>query len=820
MPRNKYNMSPELYELKKDNPSFLEEWSKIEHDSMRYEAAGLYKKKAKTIEEKKAWEAEQERIKNRLKEKLERGKIPDEYFKYSTAIRDITGKRRSALKEPIYGKETILGADLPEDVLSKMYVDEDFEERMIRAIEGETDEEDVLSTKGKTLFDIMKERTETAPKRTRSTKKSSSLKDVISASPQPEIITPSEPTKTPLSKSSPMPSLTPSAKASPLPSPEKDSEDNIKEKKSANKSKLKEVIDKQSDKLKSSLKEKEEEEIKDKIIETDKKSKKSTKTKKEVSKILTPSPTPIVSETAPEEKLKSTLKTTEKSKKTKTSKSAATPPVSPISPSSPSPSSSVASSTSKLTTSPSISDIAKEELNDLSKLNSEFLTKKNITQQDVDTYQNRILNKIKELPDEALEKIKDTETKGILTKLKNSPTSLKTIGVVGAIGALAAAYNMLSKSPPPPTPPASTDAPEDDSEDKAAAPTIDEYSIEELTKITTNNAIKPQAVEPLLKPAYVKSISENDIKKIDDAVAVLQEKLSNLSYDLPKSDQQIFLNKLDELDKKYNEAYNLYEKRKDRIEAAQVFDILAKAVAQLFVGLHGMNTGYDISGLKFEPIDWERKIDRLFAEFDKTSRHILEQKEGIRRDYSTAREEYRIAQAQKARLLEKQIDLLNQAKEKKEDFNEKVKLLNTQITNEFNKLKFNYELDKISKTQAQAQATVLEEQQRRLGMLNNLMKASEKKIKDLKDASDDKLIRQYGAKKGFFGIGNTIEKVRTEEMIKQEKLQDAIMRQLNTTNKVVPIDVYEIVNGKKILKTIPVHTFEIGKHEVYLESGD
>lgn len=71
----------------------------------------------------------------------------------------------------------------------------------------------------------------------------------------------------------------------------------------------------------------------------------------------------------------------------------------------------------------------------------------------------------------------------------------------------------------------------------------------------------------------------------------------------------------DDFKKRVKDAQDAYEMAESKVEKRELAEKLAHAVTQLGAGLHGLKTGADMSGLKFEKSDWEKKMDRNLAKF-------------------------------------------------------------------------------------------------------------------------------------------------------------------------------------------------------------
>lgn len=83
--------------------------------------------------------------------------------------------------------------------------------------------------------------------------------------------------------------------------------------------------------------------------------------------------------------------------------------------------------------------------------------------------------------------------------------------------------------------------------------------------------------------------------------------LTQEAEDLPEDQRDKFNAKIDDLKKVYDSA-------KDRTEWAEVGEKFGNALAGLGAAMYGVKHGYDMSGLKFDKTDWDKKYDRLMKE--------------------------------------------------------------------------------------------------------------------------------------------------------------------------------------------------------------
>lgn len=71
-----------------------------------------------------------------------------------------------------------------------------------------------------------------------------------------------------------------------------------------------------------------------------------------------------------------------------------------------------------------------------------------------------------------------------------------------------------------------------------------------------------------------------------------------------------------------------YTKAQDRLENSELVERMAHAFTQLGAGMWGSKHGVDMSGLKFDKADWDKKMDRTLSEF----KVRLDELEGRRRE--------------------------------------------------------------------------------------------------------------------------------------------------------------------------------------------
>lgn len=169
-------------------------------------------------------------------------------------------------------------------------------------------------------------------------------------------------------------------------------------------------------------------------------------------------------------------------------------------------------------------------------------------------------------------------------------------------------------------------------------------------------------VKPPLLPGQVKKVGLPNKKDFEAKLTTDKERLATLgkiSDKLPEDVKSTYQNKISDYERRIERAERLYNEREDRLNWAQTAQLLGNALTQLAAGYYGLKTGYDMSGVKFSQVDWEKKLDRTFDQYDRDTNRFVKQKESTESDFSRAQEK----QAERAQQEKKDL----QSKYEKED---------------------------------------------------------------------------------------------------------------------------------------------------------
>ena len=149
--------------------------------------------------------------------------------------------------------------------------------------------------------------------------------------------------------------------------------------------------------------------------------------------------------------------------------------------------------------------------------------------------------------------------------------------------------------------PMPTKEPED-----VATPTMDS---EEHSLATQQMEAEADALRP-----KVDGIS-NDKNKPTKA-PTLEEQIDAISTAMhTKTPKHLKAVEVEDFQDKYDEVQDWYDDMKDRLGKAELAETVGHAIAQLGAGWVGLNTGRDMTGLKFNKTNWDKKMDTAFAEF-------------------------------------------------------------------------------------------------------------------------------------------------------------------------------------------------------------
>lgn len=106
----------------------------------------------------------------------------------------------------------------------------------------------------------------------------------------------------------------------------------------------------------------------------------------------------------------------------------------------------------------------------------------------------------------------------------------------------------------------------------------------------------------------------------------------------------------DQLAKDINAANELYEQTKDQTASRELWDSIIQGVGHIAAGVYGQKTGLDLSGVKFNQTDWDKKRDLAQSELrtaiDNARQKAALSKDQIERAYGTAKDQLQIKQSQ------------------------------------------------------------------------------------------------------------------------------------------------------------------------------
>lgn len=115
--------------------------------------------------------------------------------------------------------------------------------------------------------------------------------------------------------------------------------------------------------------------------------------------------------------------------------------------------------------------------------------------------------------------------------------------------------------------------------------------------------------------------SSSKIKNPDD-ITELRNQAEELADKLSPMSRKLYESKLAQLEQERKDANDIYKQNANRTEWMEVAEKIGHAFAQLGAAAHGLATGVDLSGLKFDKTDWSKKFDRLMGELDATKKDI------------------------------------------------------------------------------------------------------------------------------------------------------------------------------------------------------
>lgn len=176
----------------------------------------------------------------------------------------------------------------------------------------------------------------------------------------------------------------------------------------------------------------------------------------------------------------------------------------------------------------------------------------------------------------------------------------------------------------------------------------------------------PPGPGPAPGPAPGPGPSPNTRKKGEDTIRTGGDTLTEFekykkSISLTDSEEQKFAGIEDRLQKSLDSAREAYSEGMRSTELFKALEKIAEGLVLYGAGLYGTKTGVDaVSGLKFSPIDWSTRTDRLTKELDiaeksysKGMETVKEEKRGIERlrkeamDFEEARKERALRASEK-----------------------------------------------------------------------------------------------------------------------------------------------------------------------------
>jgi hypothetical protein len=120
------------------------------------------------------------------------------------------------------------------------------------------------------------------------------------------------------------------------------------------------------------------------------------------------------------------------------------------------------------------------------------------------------------------------------------------------------------------------------------------------------------------------------------------------------------------------EAYN--QTKKD-VAQKRLWEAITLGLAQIAVGLYGQSTGLDLSGVKFEPSDWQANIDQAATDLAMARKFATDVKD-VKMDELDERRDQRLREIQSARQLNADaIDRLELERRNRKEENDRIKNL-------------------------------------------------------------------------------------------------------------------------------------------------
>lgn len=101
------------------------------------------------------------------------------------------------------------------------------------------------------------------------------------------------------------------------------------------------------------------------------------------------------------------------------------------------------------------------------------------------------------------------------------------------------------------------------------------------------------------------------------SVTSINKKYDSLFKQLPKQSASKLDSIREEINTKRDKALEIYKETRDLNQWLSIAETIANAFGQLGAGAYGLKHGVDLSGIKFNRTDWEKKIDRVSSELDR-----------------------------------------------------------------------------------------------------------------------------------------------------------------------------------------------------------
>lgn len=122
-------------------------------------------------------------------------------------------------------------------------------------------------------------------------------------------------------------------------------------------------------------------------------------------------------------------------------------------------------------------------------------------------------------------------------------------------------------------------------------------------------APKEDPATPTMDNTVVESIDDNsgygaEVKKAFGQVNSLLSQANKI----PAHDRTFFKERV-------KEAQDLFKEAENKLEKRELAEKLGHALTQLGAGMHGLKTGTDMSGLKFDKADWDRRLEMQLGKF-------------------------------------------------------------------------------------------------------------------------------------------------------------------------------------------------------------